>query len=516
MRKIDRLALEYVPIDDLIQHPHNPREGDVGAILQNVEAHGLYAPVVVQRSTNHILKGNHTTQAAKLDGVAEMPVIYVDVDDDQALRILLSDNQVGDQATNNVPILTDLLESLVRSDFGLEGTGFTGDDLDEMLMEFTPEPMAEVKEDEPIEPPKNPRTKPGDVWLLGSHRLICGDSTAILPSLAKDTAALIATDPPYFRVVESEWDDQWGPDAKAFLDWMAALFPHFDRILIDRGTVGIFCSPDMSAGIELEMRKVFAVLNHIVWRKPGPGRLGPMDKESMRRFFPTSERFIIAEKCRNPDGDLFRFRDHVNHAVARDVYADVREMLVEARDRAGLTNRQVDQALGTVGMAGHYFGASQWHLPTEEAWAKIVELARPTPMPAWKELRQEFDSRRQEFDSRRREFDSQRDSSELELLSDVWTFAPPLGNGRLGHPTQKPMDLMQHIIRTMSRKGDAVLDPFSGSGTTLMACETLGRICTGVELDPAYCDIICNRFQGVTGTIPILEATGEEVSFVDS
>jgi hypothetical protein len=138
VKKIDRLALEYVPIDDLIQHPHNPREGDVGAILQNVEAHGLYAPVVVQRSTNHILKGNHTTQAAKLDGVAEMPVIYVDVDDDQALRILLSDNQVGDQATNNVPILTDLLESLVRSDFGLEGTGFTGDDLDEMLMEFAP------------------------------------------------------------------------------------------------------------------------------------------------------------------------------------------------------------------------------------------------------------------------------------------------------------------------------------------------------------------------------------------
>ena len=136
MRKISDLKIEYAPIDSLVQHPHNPRQGDVGAILQSVEAHGLYAPVVVQRSTRHIIKGNHTAQAAKLDGVTEMPVVFVDVDDDQALRILLADNQVGDQATNDTSILTDLLESLVRSDLGLEGTGFTGDDVDDLLAEF--------------------------------------------------------------------------------------------------------------------------------------------------------------------------------------------------------------------------------------------------------------------------------------------------------------------------------------------------------------------------------------------
>jgi len=529
MKKIGKLELTRVKIGELNQHPLNPNQGDVGAIVESLEAHGYFRPVLVQKSTMNIIAGNHTVQACKIDGLTEIDVIIHDIDDDQALRIMLADNETANKAQNDPAILTDLLESLIHSEFGLTGTGFTGEDLDDLIAEFKPEPMAEVKEPEEIEPPLDPVTKLGDVWLLGPHRLICGDSTKVLPTLSNQTAGLIATDPPYFRVVDADWDDQWGADAKAFLDWLAGLFVEFDRLMIDRGTVGVFCSPDMSAGVEIEMRKQFAVLNHIVWRKPNPGRLGQMDKSSMRRFFPTSERFIIAEKCRNPDGDLFRFRDHVNHAVARDVYADVREMLVEARDKAGLTNRQIDEALGTQGMSGHYFGGSQWTLPTEDAWTKIVKLANKTEMPTWSYLRQEFDSRRQEFDSRRqefdsrrrefdsrrREFDSQKDASDLELLSDVWTFSTLMGSQRLGHPTQKPDDLMSHIIKTMSRKGDTVLDPFLGSGTTLIVSHKLGRVCVGVELDPAYCDVICNRFQGVTGIAPIHEATGEEVSFVD-
>jgi len=516
VKQTKSLSISREPIKSLNLHPHNARQGDVGAICQSLEAHGQYRPLVVQRSTGNVLAGNHTLQAAQALGWTEVDVTYIDVDDDQALRILLVDNRANDLATYDNSVLTDLLEALVRSDFGLEGTGFDGSDLDDLLAEFTDDTIAEVKdEDELPAIPTDPVTKAGDVWLLGPHRLICGDSTVILPTLPNASAALVATDPPYFRVVDADWDDQWGPDAQAFLQWLAVLFLHIDRILIDRGTVGVFCSPDMSAGVELEMRKRFAVLNHIVWRKPGPGRLGAADKSSLRRFFPTSERFIIAEKCRNPDGDLFRFRDHVNHAVARDVYADIRETMVKARDAAGLTNSQIDKALNRAGMAGHYFGASQWCLPTEEAWATIVKLAKPHPMPAWKELRQEFDSRRQEFDSRRREFDSDGDASELELLSDVWTFAPPLGNDRLGHPTQKPTALIEHIVRTMSRKGDDVLDPFNGSGTTLIACHVLGRNYTGIELDPAYCDLTAKRYQRATGTVPILESTGKPHSFLD-
>ena len=121
MKKIDALKTIQVKITDLNLHPHNPRQGDIGAIMSNIEAHGIYAPIVVQKSTMNVIKGNHTTQAAQNLGYAEVPAILLDIDDDQALRILLSDNQVGDQATNDNAILVDLLESLMTTEYTLQG-----------------------------------------------------------------------------------------------------------------------------------------------------------------------------------------------------------------------------------------------------------------------------------------------------------------------------------------------------------------------------------------------------------
>jgi site-specific DNA-methyltransferase (adenine-specific) len=331
-----------------------------------------------------------------------------------------------------------------------------------------------------------------------------GDCREILPTLSAGAVHMIATDPPYFRVVDDKWDDQWGADPAEFLRWVQALIGQLEPLLCERGTFAIFCSPDMACAVETEVRRAFNVLNHVVWRKPSPGRLGRMEKDSMRRFFPTSERIILAEKSRTPDSDLWRFRDHVNHSVARDVYADVREQLVRLRDEAGCSNAEVDKALGKNGMAGHYFGASQWSLPTEGAWEIISALfaTKGVDCPSYQQIRQEFDSRRQEFDSRRREFDSRRrefDSrrrefdSRLELLSDVWTFKPPLGGDRLGHSTQKPLALMDHMVGTMTRRDDTVLDPFMGSGTTLRAAKDLGRKAIGIEMEERYCEIAAER-----------------------
>ena len=334
-----------------------------------------------------------------------------------------------------------------------------------------------------------------------------GDALELLAELDPGTAEAFITDPPYFRVVEAEWDDQWGPDVAAFLEWVGRILDHATRLTVDRGTVAMFCAPDLSAGIELEFRRRLNVLNHVVWRTP-LGRLGRMDKSTMRRFFPTSERIIIGEQARNPDGDLFRFVDHVKHRVAEEVYAPIRLDLVALRDRARLTNRQVDEALGTAGMAGHYFGGSQWCIPTEEAWATLCYMFRARGVhdaPSWEELRARYDGLRRSFDAARREFDGHRREFEaerrafdraardLELLSDVWTFPTVAGGERLNHPTQKPLPLMAHIIATLTRPGDRILDPFAGTGSTLRAAKDLGRRAIGFELDARYCEMAARR-----------------------
>lgn len=347
---------------------------------------------------------------------------------------------------------------------------------------------------------------PAPYYSDDSVAIYHGDALELLAELAPDSVEMFATDPPYFRVIEEEWDDQWGPDVAAFLEWIGGIVDHACRVTVDRGTVAMFCAPDLSAGIELEFRRRLNVLNHIVWRKP-LGRLGRMDKSSMRRFFPTSERIIIGEQARNPDGDLFRFVDHVKHRVAEEVYAPIRLELVELRDRARLTNRQVDEALGTAGMAGHYFGGSQWCIPTEEAWATFAYMlrARGVEAPAWEDLRARYDNLRRAFDTARREFDGHRREFEterrdfdtrtrdIELLSDVWTFPTVAGADRLDHPTQKPLALMAHLIGILSRPGDRIVDPFAGTGTTLRAAKDLGRRAIGFELDERYCEMAARR-----------------------
>jgi site-specific DNA-methyltransferase (adenine-specific) len=525
-----RFASAPVDLDPrtLTPHPRNYRghpPEQIEHLKASITEHGLYRNVVVARG-DVILAGHGVVIATVELGVALVPVVRLDIDPDdpRALKLLAGDNEITRLADDDDGALAAILKELADSSVGLLGTGYDDAGLTEFLIRvgaYERHRPGEGDPDEVPEPPIEAVTTRGDAWALGEHLLVCGDSTEAVANVESGSVQLLATDPPYYRVLDEEWDDQWGADAAAFLKWIAALLSEFDRVMADRATVGVFCSPEMSAGVELEMRRVFAVFNHIVWRKPGPGRLGAMDKDSLRHFWPSSERLILGEKCRNPDGDLFRFRDHVNHAVARDVYADVREMLVEARDRAGLTNAQIDAALERTGMAGHYFGGSQWCLPTEGAWDTIAALApEGVEMPTWAALRHEFDSRRREFDSRRHEFDSRRrefDSrraDDLELWGDVWTFEPPARADRVGHAAQKPVALMEHIVGTMSREGDTVLDPFGGSGSTLIACENLGRKARLIEIDPHYCDVICRRFQEFTGIVPVRADTGESVSFV--
>jgi len=200
------MEVENVKIELLKPHPQNPRVGDVKAIAESIKANGWWGTVVAQKTTNHVLAGNHRILAAKSLDIKEVPVYWVDVDDDQALKILLADNRTNDLATYNEQILADLLQEITFStDEGLTGTGYEVGDLDDLLTDLT---IIDKPEKELIEPPEDPTTKPGDLWIIGNHRLLCGDSTNpqhVERLMDGKKADMVFTDPPYGMDLDTDY-----------------------------------------------------------------------------------------------------------------------------------------------------------------------------------------------------------------------------------------------------------------------------------------------------------------------
>ena len=133
---MEQRKIEYtiVDINSVETHPKNVRQGDIGAISESLKAHGQYRPIVVDRRTNRILAGNHTWKAAKALGWQEINAGFIETkDDDEALRILLADNRTTDLASYDDSGLAELLKHLEETPTGLDGTGFDGDALDELL-----------------------------------------------------------------------------------------------------------------------------------------------------------------------------------------------------------------------------------------------------------------------------------------------------------------------------------------------------------------------------------------------
>jgi len=125
-----------IDIDTVHTHPRNVRQGDIGAISESLKVHGQYRPIVYQQSTGRILAGNHTWKAAKALGWKEIAATPVVCNDEQALRILLMDNRANDLATYDDSELAELLKELEATDESLLGTGFDGDELDQIVADL--------------------------------------------------------------------------------------------------------------------------------------------------------------------------------------------------------------------------------------------------------------------------------------------------------------------------------------------------------------------------------------------
>ena len=199
-----------------------------------------------------------------------------------------------------------------------------------------------------------------------------------------------------------------------------------------------------------------------------------------------------------------------------DGFESVRSYLETQMEKCG-GRKNWKAALGNA-MGSHYFTKSQWCFPTKEAYEKLQAFAKGDAFKqdydAFKQdydaLKQDYDALKQEFYSTRAYFDNAHDN-----MNEVWQFNKVSGEERHGHATPKPVDMIARAIKSSAPIGGLVLEPFGGSGSTLIAAHQTNRVAYLMELDPHYVDVICARFQKATGIKPIAEATGREHDFLD-
>ena len=390
----------WFPIAELKPWAENPRDNaaNVARVAKSIAKFGFAAPVVARRENCEIIAGHTRVLAAESLGMTRVPVRFMQLSERDAHTLALADNRLNELAPWDTGALLEQLNALGVEDTEL--AGWSGADLDKMASDLLAGegPPGDIDEDEVPEPPKVPVTKPGDVWKLGAHRLVCGDCMdgSSVARIIAESPDLVFTDPPYNcadqmsegfysgsnspamkKLSTSTWDQ--GFDMDRFVKTL-------DRWRPQNGSVYVCTSHMLAPTVWAWMAAAKSTVHgYIVWCKPNP-------MPSLAKRHPTWATELI---CYCTFGKhVFNFPDE-----------------------------------------GHCLN--------------------------W------------------------------------WEFTKNSANEF--HPTQKPVSIPGNAITLSSARGATVLDFFGGSGTTLIACETLERACRMVELSPAYCDVIVERWQNLTG-----------------
>ena len=334
------------------------------------------------------------------------------------------------------------------------------------------------------------RVSLGQIWKLGRHTIACGDSTSesnVKKLLGDRTVSLCHADPPYGMGKEKDGvlnDNLYREKLDAFqMQWWKAC----RSSLTDNGSVYIWGNAEdlwrlwYVGGLKVSERSTFR--NEIIWNKEsGQGMLS-----DQHRMFPTaSERclfFMLGEQGFNNNADMFW-----------DGWKEILNWLKEQKTVMKWTASDVHQILGVGdkggGLASHYFGESQWMLPTRDHYLKLQQAA------SGKAFKREYDDLKREWYATRAYFDNTHDS-----MTDVWSYPRVQGEERWSHATPKPVDMISRIYKSSSPDDSIIYSPFLGSGTDVIAAQQMEgtRSVIGFELSPEYCEVICRRFESLTG-----------------
>ncbi len=499
---------ELADVTTLVENPRNPnKHGDkqVALLAKIIRHQGWRAPIVISTRSGFVVAGHGRLAAARLLNVEMVPVnrqAFASEADEWAH--LVADNRIAELADPSRAELAELLSELDTGDFDMDVTGFDQNALEELMTAAAPEGEdgdAEAQTDKAAELNKQWQVKPGDVWTIGGHRLLCGDSTKaqdVARLMGGDKAVLVHADPPYGMGKEKDGvanDNLYADKLDAFqMAWWKAARLH----VADNGSAYIWGNSEdlwrlwYRGGLKDSERLTFR--NLITWDKPPSASAwgSPVGSELMRSYPHGAEYclfFMLGEQGFNNNADNY----WEGWEPVRKYLADEMAKLYEL----GWTRKRVDVELfgctvTSGGMLSHYIGSSQWGFITEKNYKALQQAAGGSA------FKREHDDLKREFYSTRAYFDNAHDN-----MTDVWDFPRVTGEERHEHATPKPVAMIQRCIKSSSPDGGLLLEPFLGSGTTMVAAQNLGRKCYGIEISPDYCAVILQRMKDAFPSITI-------------
>jgi len=404
---LSHLKIQFWPIGDLIPYENNSRTHSpeqIAQVVKSIREFGWTCPILVGED-RVIIAGHARLVAARELKMTEVPVIALPhLNEAQRRALVIADNRIAANAGWDEAMLRDEIQGLQVEDFDLEVLGFSQDELDALLEDPEEAAAGHTDEDAAPEVPETAVTVPGDVWVLGEHRLLCGDSTqieSVEKVLAGGLADMVFCDPPYNVNYGATMKDKLrGKDRKIANDNLGNDFEKFlydacvNILVVAKGAVYICMSSSELHTLEKAFREAGGHWStFVIWAK-NTFTMGRSDYQ--RQYEPI----------------LYGWREGVDH------------FWCGARDQG-----------------------------------------------------------------------------------DIWFIKKPHVNDL--HPTMKPVELVERAVRNSSKTRDTVLDPFGGSGTTLIACERTRRQARLIEMEPKYCDVIARRWQEHTGQMATLEADGQ-------
>lgn len=463
---------ELWQVDQLIPYARNPRthtDEQVAQLAASIMEFGFANPLLVG-SDGVVIAGHARLQAARKLGLSEVPVIVLDhLSEAQRRALVIADNQLAIAGTGwDEELLRGLLVDLRQDEFNLDLLGFSDEEIAGWLAQEPGAPQEGLTEEDAVpEPLEEPVTRRGDLWILGNHRLLCGDSASsedVQRLVEGALVDLVNTDPPYNVRVEPRSNNAIAAGLSSFANLSN------DPKLAHRDRGGESIKREIAHRKGLQHHQGFDLHRGASKAKATTKKMRPKDRALANDFMKDADYDVLLRQwfgniaaALKPGGAFYLWGGYANCANYPPALAECglyfSQAIIWVKNMPVLTRKD-------------FMGAHEWCF---YGWR---EGAAHWFNPDYNNVR------------------------------DVWEVAkvPPQS---MIHLTEKPVELAARALTYSSKAGETVLDLFGGSGSTLIACEKLGRRARLMEIDPPYCDVIIRRWQEYAGKAAKLEASGQ-------